>query len=137
MPNWKTLVSPCLDPASHCSISSSPSDRESVYGETPVCGLSSWTTSPFCSLSVCSSPIVLDFADFSPMAELNFMWNDIDGKSFSSLVKSCSDEVLTGEGMFSRFPVERLVLPLYVNKPSYFKHTQTPLLLNLLLYMLL
>ena len=114
MPDRKTLASPCIDPASPCSISSSPSDRESVYGETPVCGLSSWTTSPFCSLSMCGSHIVLDFADFSPMAELNFMWNDIDGESFSSLVKSCYDEVLTGEGMFSRFPVERLALSLYV-----------------------
>ena len=28
------------------------------------------------------------------MAEPNFLWNDIDGESFSSLVKSCYDEVV-------------------------------------------
>ena len=43
---------------------------------------------------MCGSHKVPDFADFSPKAELNFLWNDIDGKSFSSLVKSCYDEIV-------------------------------------------
>ena len=35
-----------------------------------------------------------DFTDFLPIAEPNFLWNDIDDESFSSLVKSCYDEVI-------------------------------------------
>ena len=92
--NQNILASPCIDLASPCSIISSLSDWESVYSETPACGLSSWTTLPFCGLSMCGSHKVPDFADFSPMAEPNFLWNDIDGESFSSLVKSCYDEII-------------------------------------------
>ena len=93
-PNRNILASPCIDLASPCSIVSSSSDRESVYGETPACGSFSWTTSPFCGSSTCGSHKVPDFADFSPMAEPNFLWNDIDGESFSYLVKSCYDEIV-------------------------------------------
>ena len=50
-PDWNTSVSPCTDPVSPWSIISSSLDRESVYGETPACESSSWTTSPFCSLN--------------------------------------------------------------------------------------
>ena len=43
---------------------------------------------------MCGSHTVPDFADFLPMAKPNFLWNDIYGESFSSLVKSCYDEVV-------------------------------------------
>ena len=43
---------------------------------------------------MCGSHIVPDITDFSPMAEPNFLWNDIDGEFFSSLVRSCYDEVI-------------------------------------------
>ena len=88
-PDWNTSVSPCTDPVSPCFNVSSLSDRESIFGHTPACGSSSSTTSPFCSLRMCGSHIVPDFTDFSLVAEPNFLWNDIDGESFSSLVKSC------------------------------------------------
>ena len=72
-PDWNISVSQCTDPVSPCSIISSPSDRETVYGGTPACGSSSWTTLPFCRLNTCGSHIVHDIAYFLPMAEPNFL----------------------------------------------------------------
>ena len=89
-----TLVSPRIDSASPCSIASPPSVEKSVCGETHACRLPSSIALPFCTLSMCGFHIVPDFADFSPMAKLNFLWNDIDGESFSSLVKSCYEKVV-------------------------------------------
>ena len=107
-PDWNTSVSPCTDPLSPCSNVSSPSDRESIYGQTPACRLSCYTTLPFHSLSMCGSHIVPDFIDFSPMAEPNFLWNDINGESFSSLVKSCYDEVVQWRRNVFKVPYEKI-----------------------------
>ena len=42
------------------------------------------------------------------MAEPNFLWNDIDGESFSSLVKSCYDEVVQWRRNVFKVPCEKI-----------------------------
>ena len=63
-------------------------------GRLPAgCSLS-WIVSPSCNESKCDSNRSHELADFCPMAEPIFMWNDVDGVSFSSPVKSCYDVVV-------------------------------------------
>ena len=117
------------------SYAATASPYSIVYDEMPACGLPSWIASPFCSLSMCGSHIVPDFTDFSPMAEPNGMTSMVS--PFHLMLNPVMTRLFAGEGMFLKFLVEILVLPLYVNKPGYFKHSHTSLLLNLLHYTLL
>ena len=63
-------------------------------GRLPAGCLPSWIVSPSCNESMCDSNRSHELADFCPMAEPTFVWNDVDGVSFSSLVKSCYDVVV-------------------------------------------
>ena len=63
-------------------------------GRLPAGCLPSWIVSPSCNESTCDSNRSHELADFCPMAEPTFVWNDVDGVSFSFLVKSCYDVVV-------------------------------------------
>ena len=104
--------SPLLQPLglSRSSSSSLPDDSHSTclredmpYGESvsaacvcrvPVGTLPSWIVSPSCNKSTCGPNCSHNLANFCPMAEATFVWNDVDGVSFSTLVKSCYEVVV-------------------------------------------
>ena len=89
LPQGNCRDSTCRSPS---SSTSAPSDLISL-DETP-----SWLEMPSsdnefpCVQSVL--PQSLEFAVFSPMAEPTFLWNDVNGISFSTDIKSCYDEIV-------------------------------------------
>ena len=105
---------------------------KSVCVETHGLRSPSRIASPFCSLSTCGSHTVLTSQTFYQLLNRIFYGMILMMNLSHLLLSPVMTRSFTGEG---KFLMERLVLLLYVNKLGYSKHTQTSLLLNLLLYM--